>query len=300
LCDAVKVFVKGDPHKLSKIEEGRFRLIFSVSLVDNCIARLTSSLQNQTEINAWQDIPHKPGMGLNDPGLASIIQSVVLGALNGKIKDSDVSGWDWSVHNWELNADCDRRIALNQSSGTVFERVMRSHYYCVARKVMVLSDGTMYQQTVPGIMPSGWYNTSSTNCFMRGLDHHLIVLYANEENSLIESWRLIIAWIIEMGDDAVEREVPDAQEYYKRLGKTVKQYNSVTPEDFEFCSTRFVNGSGYPLNADKQLVNFLSFKPQNYAQCAERFEQFVFEMRHHPELDQLCHLIGGSGWWLEI
>lgn len=291
LCDAFKIFVKGDPHKIKKLVEGRVRLIFSASLVDNTIARLLCSLQNNTEINNWESISSKPGMGLNDSGLSTLTQNVSDMALEGPIAESDVKGWDWSVQEWELMADLRRRIDLNGGVGTVWERVARAHYYCMARKVMVLSDGTMYQQTKPGIMPSGWYNTSSTNSFMRALDHGIIAHQTTPR---------VVPGIVCMGDDALERFVPNAQEKYLALGKTVDMYALIPKERFEFCSTYFENGVGYPVNCDKQLIGILCSKPVNYKQCCERFEQFCYEMRHHPNLDQFTSLLFESGWWVDM
>lgn len=41
-CDPIKVFVKQEPHKRKKLDEGRLRLISSVSLIDTIIDRILS------------------------------------------------------------------------------------------------------------------------------------------------------------------------------------------------------------------------------------------------------------------
>jgi hypothetical protein len=292
LCDAVKIMIKGDPHKLSKIAEERYRLIFCVSLICNVIARLLFANQNNTEISIWDQIPSKPGMGLNDSGLRTLIQNAIDSELDS-FDDNDVSGWDWSIHAWELENALEMRINANNSRGTVWERVARAHYYCICRKVMVLSDGTMYQQLTPGIMPSGWYNTSGDNSRMRVFLHWLLV---TEKNLSLDQAKQIVAWIMSMGDDSVERNLGDMVALYNRYGKNIKM-NKATPSKFEFCSTLFIDGLGYPSNVDKQLVNFLCYPYQNYAQAAERFDQFTYEMRNHPDLPELLHLIDVCGWW---
>lgn len=289
LCDPFKLFVKEEPHKLRKLNEGRVRLIFNASLVDNTIARMLSALQNNTEIIKWPLIPSKPGMGLNDAGIAVIIDNVARMALDGPVAESDVKGWDWSVQEWELKADLERRLHLNRGYGTVWERVARSHWYCMSRKLMVLSDGTMYQQLQPGVMPSGWYNTSSTNSFMRSLIHGMVA-----ETSIPRIRPAVIA----MGDDALEQSVPNAKARYEKLGHTVDMYNDISLDRFEFCSTTFTNNSGYPVNVDKQLINLLCYKPVSFVDCLERMNQFSYELRHHPELEQLKSLVFTSGWWV--
>jgi len=63
LCDPVRLFVKGEPHKVVKILEGRVRLIMSVSLMDKVIEMVLHNHVNKHEIANWQRLPYKPGMG---------------------------------------------------------------------------------------------------------------------------------------------------------------------------------------------------------------------------------------------
>ena len=43
LCDPIRVFVKNEPHSSKKLEEGRVRLIMSVSIVDQLVERVLCS-----------------------------------------------------------------------------------------------------------------------------------------------------------------------------------------------------------------------------------------------------------------
>ncbi len=287
LCDPCKAFVKNEPHSIKKLLSGKLRLIFSVSLIDNIIARLLHSLQNREEILNWKVIPPSAGLGLDDPGLAAIqtiISSMELSV--GRIDSSDVSGWDFSVQLFELEADLERRIALNGSHGTDWERVARAHLYCMSRKVIVLSDGVMYQQLIPGFMPSGWYLTASTNSNIRAMAHYHLALEAGIKPA-----------VKTMGDDAVEAALKSPVEAYASLGHIIKSTENVTSKKFEFCSTHFENGKGVPVNIDKQLVNLLSYQPLTYNEGLDRFQQFCYELRHYPHLEELEKLILNSGWW---
>ena len=287
LCDPCKVFVKNEPHKRKKLDEGVQRLIFSVSLIDNLIARILHSNQNREEILNWKIIPPSAGLGLDDPGLAAIHEAITQMELRCRgLMSSDVSGWDFSVQSWELEADLQRRVELNNSKGTDWERIASAHLYCMSRKVFVLSDGSMYQQLLPGLMPSGWYLTASTNSNIRAICAYHVALEAGE-----------IPAVKTMGDDSVESVIDDPIAAYSRLGHTIKFVENVTSSSFEFCSTRFENGIGVPVNIDKQLVNLLSYKPQTYAEGLDRYQQFHYELRHYPHLRQLEDLILKSGWW---
>lgn len=291
LCDAIRVFVKNEPHKRKKLLDGRQRLIWSVSLVDNTIARLLCSLQNITEILNWSTISSKPGMGLNDEGCTRLTQYVKEMLRDGTCDSSDLQGFDFSVKESDLLDDLERRLDLNGGRGTVWERVARNHYYCMSRKVVTLSDGTMYQQLDYGIMPSGWYNTSGTNTFVRTKDHAYIAI---KQDKLHEDGKPAV---MAMGDDALERTLDNPEEEYRLLGKVLTDNTDVNLNDFEFCSTRFVNGKGRPVNVDKQLTNLLNSKPVDYSQCFKLFDQFTYEMRHHPDLDKFTELVYESGWW---
>jgi len=127
---------------------------------------LTGKFQNTAEIATWGDIPLKPGMGLHDEGLETLYSNVVDLEIEGPIGESDISHFDWSMQEWEFEAEKEGRTKLSGGSGTVWESIIAAHYYCMARKVFVLIDGTMIAQQLPGIMPSGWYNTSRGNSYV--------------------------------------------------------------------------------------------------------------------------------------
>jgi hypothetical protein len=285
LCDPMKLFIKEEPHKATKLKEKRFRLIFSVSLIDNLIARILCMPQNSAEIATWYKIPLKPGMGLGDDCLR-ILNQVVYENQDGGIDEADISGWDWSFQAFDFEMDYLRRIHLAVGELGSYKRILRAHFHCMARKVVVLSDGTMYAQNSPGIMPSGWYNTSSTNSAARAMNHYYVAL-AND----------IEPWCITMGDDAVERHVPNASEWYLRLGKTCKMMRRANPYNFEFCSQHFNGMLATPTSVDKQLVNMLVKLPRTWHDYCSRFEQFKYEMRNHPELHDFIKLLEDAGWW---
>jgi len=63
--DPVRVFVKNEPHKLSKIQTGRVRLIMSVSIIDKMIEMLLARHSCKKNIANWKTIPSKPGIGFS-------------------------------------------------------------------------------------------------------------------------------------------------------------------------------------------------------------------------------------------
>lgn len=283
LVDPIRLFVKREPHSRSKIEEGRLRLIFSVSIVDNAIALLLCSLQNNTEILYNSDLPVKAGLGFHDDGVKKILNYVSTQIPNPV--ETDVSGWDWCFQEDDFNFDCQRRIELCGAQGTVYEKIIRAHFKVMSLKCMLLSDGSILQQVLPGIMPSGWYNTSSTNSNVRVHDHYCVALSQGLRPA-----------IMAMGDDSVETQCREPAIEYAKRGRKVKDFKTVTTDGFEFCSHYFSGGKAVPLNIEKQLFNLLSLTPTTQAELDQHLDDFQWLHRSNPELDSLLLLIKNVGW----
>jgi hypothetical protein len=287
VVDPCKVFVKNEPHKDTKIQEGRVRLICSVSLIDNIIARLLCELQNKTEIAHHTRLSVKPGLGLHDDGLRSLNNYVSRKFADVVPAEGDAKGWDWSVQSWDFDMDCERRVDLARGRGTDYERILRAHFYCMARKVFILGDGTMHQQMLPGIMPSGWFNTSSSNSNIRVMNHHILARRLG-----------FTPKIMAMGDDSVEANFEDAVIHYASLGKTMGMFNAVETTNFEFCSTSFDGDLGFPVNIDKQIFNLLSNTSVTQVEAKALWDAFQREMRNLPHSIQMevFEVVHKSGW----
>lgn len=248
LCDPVRLFVKQEPHSKLKIEQGRFRLISSVSLVDQLVERMLFGPQNSTEIALWHSTPSKPGMGLSkDHQVALLWEDLVRKHRTHPGAMADISGFDWSVQDWELWADLSMRIELG-SFPPLMKKAAISRFYCLMNATFQLSDGTLLAQELPGLMKSGSYCTSSSNSRIRCL-----------MAELIDS-----PWCIAMGDDSVEGWVDDAPRKYAQLGHLCKDYEAcpVTPngdlKEVSFCSHLISKGRAELETWPKCLFRFLS------------------------------------------
>jgi hypothetical protein len=253
LCDPIRLFVKQEPHSAKKIKEGRLRLISSVSLVDQLVERLMFGPQNQLEIQRWRNIPSKPGMGLSLYEQAeSIWRELQTYHDSCPAAEADISGFDWSVQDWELWADLVIRCELG-SFGEKLKRAATARFYCFMNSVFQLSDGTLIEQFLPGLMKSGSYCTSSTNSRIRCLMAELIGA----------------PWCIAMGDDSVEGYVPRAIEKYLALGHSCKDYIPCETDSegalkrVNFCSHELGEGTFWLTSWPKTLFRFLcSPKPE--------------------------------------
>lgn len=247
-CDPVRLFVKQEPHTRKKLDEGRYRLISSVSLIDQLVERMIFGPQNQLEIQMWRSIPSKPGMGLSISEQAqSIWKDLECRHTQNPACEADISGFDWSVQSWELWADLHMRIQLG-NFGDRLRMAATSRFYCFMNSVFQLSNGNLISQGKPGLMKSGSYCTSSTNSRIRCLMARIIEA----------------PWCIAMGDDSVEGYVPDARRRYERLGHTCKDYIpcEVHPDGklkkVNFCSHELSENKFWLTSWPKTLYRFLS------------------------------------------
>ncbi len=282
LIDAIKIFVKYEPHKLQKLNDNRERLIFSISLIDNIINILLANNQNKMEIYNYLLTASQAGLSFTDEGIIRFLSTIP----DELLLETDVSGWDFTLKPWEFQLDLDRRADLNQGHGTLWYHLLKVQYFCMQRKVMVLSDGTMYAQVLPGIMPSGYNSTTSTNSAIRAGNHYVCAAKLDFK-----------PWCKTMGDDSLERLHARLAQAYKDLGKTIKSTRVVTKvQGFEFCSQMFKDGVAYPVSADKQLFNLLNYTSSSQQEIEMRHMQFKHELRHHPKLNVFLALIVASGW----
>lgn len=259
--DPVRSFIKREPHSRRKFRSKRWRLIFAVSIVDQLVERILCSKQNKTEILNWNTCPSAPGLSLSkDDELSQLYQRVMDLAQRKRFAEADVTGWDWSMKEWELKLEAEMRIELGNLS-PLAATIMRARFHCVSRSVYAFPDGDMFILPGGGVQLSGTYNTSSTNSRIRVL----VALLAGAD------------WAVAMGDDSVESYSPTAEVKYKELGHPLKMYVE-RKDSFEFCSMQFEDGVAYPVDGTKTLYRLIEQKVITPALIMQ-FEQ---EMRNHP------------------
>nr|AEI55852.1 P1-P2 fusion protein [Brassica yellows virus] len=285
LCDPIRLFVKGEPHKQAKLDEGRYRLIMSVSLVDQLVARVLFQNQNKREIALWRAIPSKPGFGLSTDeqvldfvkGLARQVgttTSEVVTNWKDYLTPTDCSGFDWSVADWMLQDDMIVRNRLTIDLNPVTERLRSCWLRCISNSVLCLSDGTLLAQTHPGVQKSGSYNTSSSNSRIR----------------VMAAFHTGAAWAMAMGDDALESNPADLAAY-KRLGFKVEVSGQL-----EFCSHIFrAPDLALPVNEDKMIYKLIyGYNPgSGNAEVVANYLAACFsvlnELRHDPASVELLY-----------
>lgn len=291
--DPNRVFVKYEPHTRSKLEQERYRLISSVSLVDQACQRLLHGELNNLEINSWTSCPSKPGLGLStDEALYEVATQI---ASIHNPAEADVSGWDISVQDWELLADSHMRCILYHNDPLWNSMIIMDTLMLIVTPY-IFSDGTLIYPTDAtfGVQKSGSYNTSSTNSRLRVLTTALV----GSDNAMA------------MGDDCVESETSHAIEKYKQLGHNLKFYTRKTPSDtdVEFCSHIFKFGKfedgylgdfteAYPCNPYKSLYRLLTTTVVDVGIALGQLLAFLDFTRHDPQLGKYVSIIRDDPDW---
>jgi len=282
LMDPVRLFIKNEPHTLEKCAMGRFRLIMSVSIVDKIIEMVFNMHTNKQQIADWQNIPSKAGMGFTLDMAGAIYDTCDKHGLEN-LASADISGWDWSVKQWLLEAETEYRIRLQTYASEFYKDFMRKKVLLDSNSIYQFSDGKLVQCDFSGLQNSGKYNTSSGNSIMR----------------IITAFLVGSNWGIAMGDDCIESTVSDAQSKYLDLGFRCKMYEPIE-RDFEFCSHIFTKDGAYALNVNKSFMKLFQNDQLSLVEKRLLTMQFEDDIAACPTYKQVMDCLHRVGWYAKI
>lgn len=305
LIDPIRLFIKQELHSEKKLKDKRYRLIWSVSIIDQVIDRLLFRDLISEEIDYWQCFDSKGGAGLSLDSQATDLFNNIISKLGNNFITSDVSNWDWSFRGWMFissfikvmiqrgygdNTIYHFVLAGLSDSSSKFEFMTLPPYVraCWARIVLMshppigLSNGQLLQHGSYGIMKSGWLKTLETNSFCRSL-----------LNRLICNGRCTA-----MGDDSAETTKLQPDELisrYQQLGIILTDVTKVIApykQGIEFCSHQIYPSVAIPLNEIKILVKYLNSPLRN---TIEQWMQIKNDLRHSKNSKLLLKFIS-SKW----
>lgn len=167
--DPLKVFVKQEPHSLSKIEEGRYRLISAVSLVDTMIDRILFGPMWRKALSRVLQTPCAVGWAPMHGGWRLLNQKYPRGTLS-----IDKKAWDWTVRNWLVGVWRDILLELHPGAPDWWiARFEQRFSYLFGRARFRFADGVEVVQAYGGIMKSGCYLTLCLNSIGQTVMHVL-------------------------------------------------------------------------------------------------------------------------------
>lgn len=231
----VRLFIKNEPHKLQKLKDGKYRLIWAYPLEYQMVHRFFLSASINAELDSCDDIPSKPGTSFVQGGTRKLYSYMYNGGKN--LGEADKSGWDISVPAClqEMERDARWRLCLNPDV-VGFKFGFFDCYRTLMLSRVVFSDGTILEQMEPGIVRSGGLITISGNSRMQVL---LKVWYCSERGQFDDNLHRLMA----MGDDTVERideiDTKDYVAWMQNKGIKVKHFNVGPLIGTAFCSHEF-------------------------------------------------------------
>jgi len=265
--DPVRLFIKNEPHPEQKILDKRYRLISSLSIVDEIVHSLVFRSQIDLDILCWKSVPSKTGMGLANKEQEDAIFAYVESWIN-EARSSDVSGWDWSVLEWLFDLAKEMMIELSDMSCDPFYITLLDNiFYCISRSVFSTSDGAMYITKILGIMLSGMPMTAFLNSRMRCI----VAKLAGATK------------MMSMGDDCVD----NAREFdnYKTMGFRITDTFEPDGKSIHFCSHIITKEGSVPETYGKTFTSLMNKSQQS--QLYEHLQSFKAEFRNHSLLQSM-------------
>lgn len=245
-ADPIRVFIKAEPHKLKKIEDGRFRLISSVAVVDQIIDHMLFDEMNDLMVDYWPTLPSKVGYAHVKGGWRAIPKETWLA--------TDKTGWDWTVNPWLLEFCLLIRAELCKTHGPLFDLWYSAAKYryeqLFAHPVLMTSGGLLFRQREPGVQKTGCVNTIADNSLMQ------YVLHARCQIEL----GLPPTTIYVMGDDVLQPDFPGLRSYLDLMSQFCILKQEVMSN--EFAGFLFKEDNIEPLYKGKHAFNLLHVDPE--------------------------------------
>lgn len=241
-ADPIRLFIKQEPIKRKKLDKGAYRLISSVSVVDQIIDHMLFADLNEKFIQHCNFSPVKVGWTQLGGGWKFM-------PMKGW-KSIDKSRWDWSACAWIFEFLLKFRYQLLDGPSQVgeFDWVdLASWRYRMlfGGPIFITSSGVFLKQKQPGVMKSGCVNTIIDNSLAQVI-LHLRVCFEN-------GWEPLP--IAAMGDDTIQESFDGFDDYVDRLSQycLVKQVTN----QVEFAGHRFDGMRVEPLYKGKHAFVLL-------------------------------------------
>lgn len=260
VSDDIKVFVKPEPHKLSKLEEGRFRLISAVSLVDTFVDRILFGWLGRRVLDSCGRTPCLVGWAPIRGGWHQ---------LNARFKNKpvvclDKSAWDWTVRPYMVEMWEKFLLELPHNAPVWWTELVRLRFKILFDSaVFRFEDGTRVEQDGIGVMKSGCYLTIILNSLGQSMLHYI----ANERLGYPAGFRQPYT----LGDDTVQDALPELREYVRIIEELgVKVKGAKVQHWVEFAGFAYDGRRCWPAYWQKHLYNIT--KSQNLSELLRAYQ----------------------------
>lgn len=201
-ADPIRLFIKAEAHSKKKLESEKYRLISSVSVVDQIIDHMLFADANDASLANYMDIPSKAGWSCFGGGWRHIPEEEWMA--------TDASAWDWTERLWLIDLTLKLKQALCDNATEQWLQLSAWRYKeLYVAPVFVTSGGMLLKQKNPGVQKSGCVNTIRDNSDAGALLHIRVCLELG----------LPVTPIMKMGDDTLQEKPRLLKEYLELLGQ---------------------------------------------------------------------------------
>lgn len=280
--DPIKLFIKPEPHKTSKVEKKAWRLISSVSVLDQIIDHMLFDPMNDLMCEEYVNIVPQIGWAPYYLGWANM-------PLTGIAMDK--SGWDWTVRPWLLEEVLNLRKNLCVNITEQWISLAEWRYSELFRNpIFVTSSGHFLRQRKPGVMKSGCVNTIADNSIMQDILNKVVECETG----------LTSTWMKTMGDDTLQSDPGDLPTYVSALKKycIVKDVKNRV----EFAGFNFQYDYIEPLYFNKHCWNLLHVKPTVAQDMAISYALLYHRSRRKRTVTSILQQLGSvpTDEWLDM
>lgn len=268
--DLIRLFVKAEPHKRKKIELKRWRLISSVSLLDQIIDQMLFGEMNDIWVASWFTTPMKVGWVPFKGGWKLFPK--------GRSLCVDKTSWDWTVRMWLVQLELRVRAACVAEGPhkEKWEELAAWRYRCLyVTSTFVTSGGIKLKQLIPGIQKSGCVNTLMTNTMMQYL-LHLRICYEGGHS---------VGFFWCLGDDTLQDLPERFKEYFVALRSfcVVKQASLAS----EFAGFSFAGSQVEPVYRGKHAYNMLHMDSLYEEEFRKAYQLLYYRSKHRARIEKL-------------
>lgn len=265
--DDIKVFVKQEAHKLKKLQEGRFRLISAVSLVDTFIDRILFGWIGRAMLNSIGHTPCLVGWSPVRGGWRMLSDRY----RNRPVHCLDKEAWDWTVPAWLVDMWLDVILQLGMGAPQWWvDMVKRRFRILFEDAIFQFDDGTRVWQEVKGIQKSGCYLTIILNSLGQSLLHYIAAIRCGIPPDINEPDVI--------GDDTVQPAVRDLEKYVSNLEDLGVRVKGAKVQHFvEFAGFAYDGNTCWPAYWQKHLFN-MAHSPN----LAEQLKSYQVLYVHEP------------------
>lgn len=273
VADPINLFIKDEPHKLSKISEGRLRLISGVSLIDGIVDRMLFGEFTDSVLDSVGQTPVLIGWNPAFGGGKFLLNQFPDGVVS-----VDKSSWDWSVPGWLIDLWLRVILELYSSYPAWYVALIKSRFILLfERAAFSVGGGESWEQGFKGVMKSGCFLTLILNSLGQLILHYIVAGRMGMSGKTGRPWCV--------GDDTVQNASFDFNvygEHLKRLGFEPKVGDK----------ERFIEFVGFLMDEERTVPAYWKkhlflLKYMDEAVAVETLRSYSMLYRDEPEAYEL-------------